>query len=135
MNETNYLENSYEYTARFFAGSLEELEKRNAQIQTRFKRIDETSFTASVYSDGRKVTSCSIWYGNGMMGNQGICYSSGNNGRGNSMNEIISVTDDGYSLKLKPMGMQSFGQDRDKDLSQQGGAEHFWEILIRPLQQ
>ena len=130
-----FLENSYEYIARFFAGSLEELEKRNSQIQTRFKRIDETSFTASVYSNGQKVASCSIWYGNSMMGSQGICYSSDENGRGNSMNELISVTDDGYSLKLKPMGMQSFGQDRDKDLSQQGGAEHLWEILIRPFQQ
>ena len=133
--QDEFLENSYEYIARFFAGSLEELEKRNSQIQTRFKRIDETSFTASVYSNGQKVASCSIWHGNSMMGSQGICYSSDENGRGNSMNELISVTDDGYSLKLKPMGMQSFGQDRDKDLSQQGGAEHLWEILIRPFQQ
>jgi len=130
-----FLENSYEYIARFFGGSLEELEKRNPQIQARFKRIDETSFTASVYSNGRKVASCSIWYGNSMMGSPGICYSSDDHGRGNSMNETISVTDDGYSLKLKPMGMQSFGQDRDKDLSQQGAAEHLWGILIRPFQQ
>lgn len=131
-----FLENSYEYIARFFMGSLDELEKRNAQIQTRLKRIDETSFTVSVYSNGRKVTSCSIWYGSrGMLGSQEICYSSGDNGRGNSINEIISVTDDGYSLKLKPVGMQSFGQNSNKYLSQQGGAEHLWEILIRPLQQ
>ncbi len=129
-----FLENSYEYIARFFAASLEELEKRNSQVQARFKSIDETSFTASVYSNGRKVAACSVWYGGSAMGDRGICYSSNEGGRGSSMNEVISVTDDGYSLKFKPMGMQSLGQGRDRELSQQGSAEHFWEILMRPLQ-
>ena len=50
------------------------------------------------------------------------------------MNEMISVTDDGYTLQLNTMGMQSFGQSREKSVSQQGAAEHFWEILIRGLQ-
>lgn len=129
-----FLENSYEYIARFFAGSLDELEQRNPQIQTRFKRIDETSFTAAIYSNGQKVAACSIWYGGDMMGDRGICYSNTEHGRGNSMNEIVSVTDDGYNLKLKPMGMQSLGQEPDSDLSQEGGAEHLWEMLIRTLQ-
>lgn len=129
-----FLENSYEYIARFFAGSLDELGKRNSQVQTRFKRIDETSFTAAIYSNGQKVAACSIWYGGGMMGDRGICYSNEEGGRGNSMNEIVSVTDDGYNLKLRPMGMQSSRHDHDSDLSQEGGAEYLWEILIRHLQ-
>ena len=129
-----FLENSFEYIARFFAGSLEELQVRNPQIQTRFKKIDGTSFTASVYSGGKKVTSCSIWYGGESFSGRGICYSSNEGGRGNSMNEMVSVTDDGNSLQLRPMGMQSFGRERDQDLSQQGSAEHLWGLLIRPLQ-
>lgn len=129
-----FLEDTYEYIARFFAGSLDELEKRNSQIQSKFKRVDETSFTAAIYSNGKKVASCSIWYGGGMMGDKGICYAGHDSGRGSSMNELISVADDGYKLKLRAMGMQSFGRGRDSDLSQQGAAEHFWEILIRHLQ-
>lgn len=129
-----FLENSFEYIARFFAGSLEELQARNPQIQARFKKIDGTSFTASLYSGGKKVASCSIWFGGESFGGRGIYYSSNEGGRGNSMNEMVSVADDGNSLQLRPMGMQSFGRERDQDLSQQGSAEHFWSLLIRPLQ-
>ena len=47
---------------------------------------------------------------------------------------MISVVDDGYSLALAPMGMQSFENRADEALSQQGVAEHLWSLFIRPLQ-
>lgn len=128
-----FLENSYEYIARFFAGSLEELEQRNSQIKARFKRIDNTCFTGSIYSSGARSATCSIWFG-GTFGGHGICYSNSDDNGRNSFNETISVVDDGHALTLAPMGMQSFGNRADTALSQQGAAEHLWSLFIRPLQ-
>lgn len=128
-----YLEDSYEYIARFFEGSLEELSKRNPSLKTRFKRLDATSFTASIYNNGQRVAQCSIWYGDGF-GTRGIAYSYSGDIARNSFNESLCVDDDGFTLQLKPLGMQSFGGTREDGLSQQGAAEYYWEILIKPLQ-
>lgn len=129
-----FLEDSFEYIARFFTGSLEELEKRNPQIQTRFKKLDETSFTASIYSNGKKVCACSIWYGGGNFGGKSINFSHNDAGKSNSLSEMASVIDDGYSLKLSPTGMASYGHSGEKELTQQGCAERFLGLLIRNLQ-
>jgi hypothetical protein len=56
-----FLENSYEYIARYFDGSLQELSARNPHIKTRFKRMDETSFVASIYENGERVAQCAIY--------------------------------------------------------------------------
>lgn len=60
-----YLENTYEYIARFFEGSLQELTNRNAQIKTRFKRIDANSFSAWIYDNGKLVSECSVYNSSG----------------------------------------------------------------------
>ena len=129
-----FLEDSYEYIARYFDGSLQELSARNPPIKTRFKRLSETRFTASIYSDGKRVSQCTIWYGRGF-GSPTIAYSYTEDAQENSFNESLSVIDDGYTLQLKPLGMQMFGDRRDDALSQQGAAEYYWSMLIRTLQQ
>ncbi|MCP3392343.1 hypothetical protein NLM27_26700 [Bradyrhizobium sp. CCGB12] len=40
---------SFEYIAKFFENSLQELERRNLGIETDFRRIDANRFTAAVY--------------------------------------------------------------------------------------
>lgn len=129
-----FLEDSYEYIARYFAGSLEELEARNQQIKTRFKRTSGTSFTAAVYENGEKVASCSIWYGADGFRSSDIRYSNSETMERNSFNESVHVEDDGYSMHLKALGMQIHSGNRDELLSQEGSAEYFWSMLIRPLQ-
>jgi hypothetical protein len=131
--QDEFLENSYEYIARYFAGSLDELSKRNPSLKTRFKRLDATSFTASIYEAGQRVAQCSIWYGGGFT-SRGIAYSQSSDVSRNSFNESLSVADDGYTLQLKALGTQSYGGGRDQVLSPQGAAEYYWAILIRPLQ-
>lgn len=38
-------------------------------------------------------------------------------------------------MYLRPMGMQMFrGDTRDSKLSFEGAAEHYWALLIEPLQ-
>lgn len=129
-----FLENSYEYIARYFDGSLQELAVRNPQIKTRFKRLSETGFAAFVYNNGKKVAECSVRYGTGSYGSGGIAYSFAADVDRNSYNESLSVGDDGYTLQLKPLGMQLHTGRGDEALSQQGAAEYYWSLFIEPLQ-
>jgi len=129
-----FLEDSYEYIVRYFDGSLEELQARNPQIKTRLKRTGETSFTATVYENGEKVSSCSIWYGADGFSSGDIRYSSSETTERNSFNESIRVEDDGYSMHLEPLGMQVHSGNRDEPLTQEGAAEYFWSMLIQRLQ-
>lgn len=129
-----FLEDAYEYIARYFEGSLEELAARNSQIKTRFKRLSETSFAAFIYDKGERVAQCTVWYGSETFGSRGIAYSHSGELQRNSFNESLSVVDDGYTLQLKPLGLQTFGDRREGALSQQGAAEYYWSLFIRPLQ-
>jgi hypothetical protein len=129
--QDDFLENSYEYIARYFEGSLDELQKRNPQVSTKFKRIDSNSFTASIYANGERVSVCSVISGgNSHFGRNGIRYSSSPDAPRNSWNEQLTVGNDGYTLHLQG----GFFQSEDRPLTQEGAAELYWETLIRPLQ-
>ncbi|MHB1400679.1 MAG: toll/interleukin-1 receptor domain-containing protein, partial [Trichloromonadaceae bacterium] len=70
----NFLAESYEFIANFFEESLQELERRNPDIETDFRRIDANHFTIRVYRKGKQECSCKIWLGGrrGFVG--GIAY-------------------------------------------------------------
>jgi len=130
-----FLEDSYEYIVRYFEGSLQELSSRNPQIKTKLKRSGETSFAAFIYENGKRVAECSVYYGGGNYGAPGIAYSNQNDVQRGSYNESLSVIDDGYTLQLKPLGIQIFDGRDDKALSQQGAAEYYWSLFIKRLQE
>lgn len=130
----DYLESSFEYIANYFENSLEELRSRNSQVDFRFNRIDKNSFTASIYQNGAKKSSCSIWIGGSLSFGGDICYSNSDSGQGNSINDSLSVADDGYTHYLKPLAL-GLGSNSEKDqMSEQGGAEYFWSMLVDRLQ-
>jgi hypothetical protein len=127
-----FLDEAFDYIANYFEGSLTELERRNPEIETRFKRIDANQFTATIYAGGQLASSCRIWMG-GRETFGGIALSLGERGYGDGIHESLSVGDDGYSLYLKPLGL--FIRDRaNQQLTYEGGAEAFWSKLIEPLQ-
>jgi hypothetical protein len=129
-----FLEETFEYMARLFEGSLQELEKRNPGVETRFRRIDANHFTAAVYINGAITTQCKIWMGMSSF-MHGIQYSTGNIGSDTSFNESLRVEDDGYSLFLKTLGMAIFYRaEVPQQLSQQGAAEYYWGMFIECLQ-
>jgi hypothetical protein len=51
----------------------------------------------------------------------------------NSLNESLSIVDDGSVLWLKPLGMPMTLQS-NRNLTVEGAAEYYWSLLIRPLQ-
>lgn len=134
----NFLAESYEFIANFFEGSLQELERRNPDIETDFRRIDANHFTAKVYRKGKQECGCKIWLGGrrGFVG--GIAYrGSGaphNYVDDNSFNEAINVENDGYSLFLKPLGMANMGRGGEQMLTQEGAAEYLWGLFVGVLQ-
>ena len=128
----DFLEESFEYIANFFEISLEELNKRNFSISTKFRKIDANHFTSVVYKNDKSVSQCKIWLG-GFAG--GISFSSSISSNDNSYNESMSVTEDGYTLSLKPVGMsQRMSGNSENELTQQGASEFYWSMSIEYLQ-
>lgn len=126
-----FLEDAYEFVARFFEGSLGELQERNEGIETRFRRIDGNRFTAVVYRNGTAVARGSVVLG-GMLG-RGIAFSSNDRAETNSHNEMLHVDADEQGMFLKSFGMQGFGRQADRKLTFEGAAELYWELLLQPL--
>jgi TIR domain len=128
-----FLDEAFEFIARFFENSLGELESRNSGIEGSFKRIDATRFTASVYRGGAALTRCTIRLGG--LHHSGITFSHGADAAGNGYNESMSVEVGEQALYLKPMGMAMFNNSaRDKTLGLEGAAEYYWQMFIEPLQ-
>ena len=128
-----FLDEAFEFIARFFENSLGELESRNSGIEVSFKRIDTTRFTSSVYRAGAALTRCTIRLGG--LHHSGITFSHGADAAGNGYNESMSVEVGEQALYLKPMGMAMFNNSaRDKTLSLEGAAEYYWQMFIEPLQ-
>lgn len=124
---------TFEYVARFFENSLNEIGDRNPGYEGVFRRVDANRFFATVYRNGKDVARGTVYLGNGMLGN-GINYVQGETTSSNSLNESLRVESDDQFLYLAGMGMSSFGQSRDQKLSQEGAAELLWGMLIGPLQ-
>jgi hypothetical protein len=131
-----FVDEAFEFMALFFEGSLDELEKRQATLETKFKRIDAHCFTAVIYRNGDAIARCSIRHDSGSHFGNGITYSHDDKGSRNSFNESLHVEEGEQSLGLKPMGMSWHfqGRDRESPLSPEGAAELYWSMLIEPLQ-
>lgn len=124
----------FDYLARFFENSLDELKKRNEGLDTDFHRRDADAFACSIYRHGSKVCHCGIWRNARGIGGD-ICYNQSGISQ-NSYNESMSIAENGQLIGFRPlMGGQMLGTQRDQLLTDEGMAEHFWEMFIRPLKQ
>ncbi len=125
-----FLDSTFEFISNYFENSLHELKSRNKGIDLRFKR-DAHRFTAAVYRNGSKECSCRIWLADREHFSGGIAYSADEAGSG--FNESLNVEDNGYSLFLRPL-MSWRSSDADKELTQEGAAEHLWSLFVERLQ-
>jgi hypothetical protein len=125
-----FLMESFDYLKGFFSNSLEELKARNEGIDTDFREIDRNTFMATLYVQGRQVSRCTISLGDQL--GRGIAYVTGE--MRNGFNEMLRVESDAHGLFLKSMGMAHHARgSHEAKLTQEGGAELFWEILIANL--
>jgi hypothetical protein len=130
LDKDRFLHKGFEYVAKYFQNSLQELSARNPGIDQNFRRIDANQFTASAYRRGEKICRCSVFLEGTT---SGIAYAMNDEARPGSFNEALSVEADDQSLHFKPLGMQSLAHCADK-LSLEGAAELFWGLFIRPIQ-
>ena len=134
-DKDGFLDDAFEYMARFFESSLEELEKRHGDLQTRFKRIDARTFTAAIYQNGRAVARCGIRLGGSRGFGDGITFSHDDNASANSFNDSLSIGAAEQALFLRPLGMSGgWGGEKKSQLTFDGAAEYYWEMLMAPLQ-
>lgn len=120
----------FDYICGFFQNSLSELQARNQGVSSNFNRIDNNSFEATVYLDGKRISHCGIWIENerGMGG--AICYSDSGVTK-SSYNEFITIQDDGYNIGFRKT-MGNFGNTRET-LNSEGVSEHLWSMFIQRL--
>ena len=131
----DYLEGAFETIATFFKDTLAGLPSESPGFSGKFRRVNANHFTAVVYRDGDKVAQCGVRLGGGGVFNNQIVYSE-NPDSTNSMNEGVSVADDGEQMFLKAVGMSSMIRPQKKDrLSPHDAAELFWGMLTWRLQQ
>lgn len=132
-DQDKFLDESFEFIARFFENSLLELQERNRDIQTTFKRISSEQFSAIAYRHGKAAARCSIRLGGRRSFMGGITFSYNDDAVTNSFNEALSVEIGEQELFLRA-GMVRFSGGKGEHLSQEGAAEHFWAMFIEPLQ-
>lgn len=135
LDRDRALREGFDYLTRFFENSLEELKQRNPGLDTDFHRRDADAFACTIYQHGRQVCRCGIWRAGSRSGSGEIYYSA-NDITPNSYNESMSITDNGQLIGFRPlMGGFGMGVQRDQLLTNEGMAEHFWEMFISPLKQ
>jgi hypothetical protein len=130
-----FLDATFEYVAKFFEGSLAEMQARNDGITGKFKSINAEHFTATIYRNGKSVSACGIRLGGGFSKFKQVIYSTDPNST-NGMNAAVSVEHDGHTMFLKGTGYSHTmrGRGEQERLTQQGAAELLWGMLISPLQ-
>lgn len=131
-DKDDFLERSYAYIGAYFENSLTELENRNSELSTRCRKVNETQFTAVVYRGGRIASQCKISLG-GTWG-RSITFSYADQMGDNSMNESLSVDADDQHLFLRALGIAHHMPHKGQNLTQEGAAEHYWSLLMKPLQ-
>ncbi|WP_412775554.1 toll/interleukin-1 receptor domain-containing protein [Thalassospira lucentensis] len=126
----NFLDEGFDFLARFFQSSLDELSARNTDLDVRFKKISATMFTATIYRNGKTMARCKVALGNTF--GKGITYSSNDSPEDNSCNEMMTVDNDDQNLFFKTLGMSHLRVE--PKLSFEGAAEFYWSLIIRELQ-
>lgn len=130
-----FLNDAFEYMAKFFEGSLEELKNRNPEIEISFKRIDARRFTAVVYRGGNAISRCQVFLGGMGRKINSILYSMSDAPSDGGFNESLSMEEGEQMLGLRSLGMwRGGGTGREQRLTFEGAAEHYWSILMEPLQ-
>jgi len=119
---------TFEYIAKYFRNSLEEIKQRNPDIKYMFDK-EANKFYSTIYRSGSEIASCLIINRVGSDSWGGITFSYNKDDSG--INSSLNVEDDGYSLFLIPMlGMTG----NEGKLSEKGAAEFYWSMLMERLQ-
>ncbi|HAU5564081.1 TPA: toll/interleukin-1 receptor domain-containing protein [Serratia fonticola] len=123
----------FDYVARYFENTLDELKRRHSGIETDFRRVDADSFSCSVYMDGKRLAQCGVWRGLQQHAMGDICYGHDAVAR-NSCNESLGIGDNGQTLGFRPLMGSYFGKHSQEPLlTNEGMSEHLWEMFLNTV--
>jgi hypothetical protein len=130
LEKDRFTRDTFSYIKEYFKHALNELQRNDPDIQTDFEEVTSQHFMSRIYVRGDLKAECNIWLG-GSFGRNTISYNEGTRGNSTgSINESISIEDNGEELGLN-FGL--FGYREQKMATQQQGAEHLWERFTAPL--
>lgn len=137
-DQDDFMRQSFDFICRFFEASVAELQERHSEVEGNVERIDTRTLVAVLYRNGKTIAQCSLRLDGGM-GHRGssILYSNDASTRGSgSFNEQLHVSVTEQSLFLTALGMAVFGGsgDRNKQMTQEYGAEVLWDLFISQAQ-
>ena len=134
VDRHSFLEDGFEFMAKFFEESLAELGRRNPDVEAKFRRNSADVFTARAFRGGKLEAQCKIQLG-GMMSGNSVSFSYDASSSSNSSNEMLSVKADDQGLMFDALGISSLsGSGPGKGLSTQGAAEFLWNLFIQSMQ-
>lgn len=110
-----------------------ETHARYPHIEHEMEKVTSRKTLFTIYDRGKQITQFKVWIG-GLTGGDSISILHGNRidiENDNSMNESLSMEDHDGELRLKPMGMWMFGNDRDKLMMPKDAAEYLWKMVCQ----
>jgi hypothetical protein len=128
----DFIYEAFDAIADFFAASLQALERVNADVKARFRRKNTEEFTATVYRDGKERAACRVFRAKQFRSTE-ILFSYEAGGAGMQYNESLSAADDGFELRLQPLGMTNFGKGDRGLLTAEEAADYLWRLLLQRL--
>ena len=81
---------------------------------------------------GTTAAECKVWYGARGGFEHGIAFSY-DTASESSFNEQLFVEDGGYELRLKPLGMATFGASTHL-MTREEAADYYWRLFIKRLE-
>jgi hypothetical protein len=128
-----FLKDSFAEIIELLEQFLTDTKKEHSHFDFDAERVTTRKAVFTVYRNEKQITQFKVWLGGSFGGNQ-ISFFHGNHidiENDGTTNEWVSLEEHEGELKLKPVGMASFGMDRDKLMSPREVAEYLWGIVCR----
>lgn len=138
-DKDRFVRESFAEIRKYFNEGLDQLQSLSSDIETDLDDLEKYKFVATVYRHGTVVSRCKVWIGGLTRHNETICYVEGPYiaPGDNSMNDWLSVTNDGAKLGLEPSGLGlSYHSDLKDDaaLTAEEAAEYLWRRFLRAVE-
>ena len=133
--KNDFLKASFTEIVNLIDGYASATKQEHPQFDHDAERITTRKALFTLYNNEQQITQFKIWIG-GILGGNSIAFSYGQSvdvGNDGSMNESLSLEENEGQLKLKPLGMGTFGQERDKTLTPKEAADYLWGLACRHL--
>lgn len=131
-----FLKDAFAFIKNYFKKALTQLESHQKGIETDFTEIHECKFLCKIYLQGSTTCQCKIWLGGTSFSNS-ILYSENSIDISNdsSMNDFLSIEDDGYNLYFRLSNMWFGFPKPENDLVDiKGAAEYLWKRFTSYLE-